>query len=71
LPRAGIGEAEQTGCGHYHPLAPTESVEGDQDSIADLQMLDAASHRQDAADTLITDEAGQRRPNWVCALNQI
>jgi hypothetical protein len=67
----GLGEAEQTGCGHDQPLAPTERIEGDQDPIADLEMLDAASHRQDAADTLIADEAGQRRPNRECALNHI
>jgi hypothetical protein len=32
-------------------------------------MLHAAANRQDAADALIADDAGQRRPNWKCALN--
>ena len=37
----GIGEAKQTSCGNDQPLAPTERIEGDQDPIADLEMLDA------------------------------
>ena len=54
-----VGQAEQTGRGHHQPLAPTERIEGDQDPIADLEMLDGVSHRQDAADTLIADSEGR------------
>jgi hypothetical protein len=34
-------------------------------------MLHAAPNRQDTADTLIADDAGQRRPNRKCALNHV
>src|SRR5438128_2381122 len=49
------------------------SVDGERHEAASAQryMLPAPAHRLDAADALIGDDAGQRTPNWECALNHV
>jgi hypothetical protein len=56
---------------NHQAFAPTKRIQRNQNSITNLEMLDAATNCEDAADALIADEAGQRRPNREYTLNDI
>src|SRR6266403_2556718 len=64
-------QGEQSLGGQNHPLAPTESVQGNQNAVADLQVPDVPAYGQNASDSLIPNHARHGGPYRKHAFDQV